>query len=313
MNIIPKELYLGILSYLDVSTEVKNTSQLETLKVIEAFPLELTNNDWIYLFTLRFPRWYKKSLYHLNTKEIYLELLIMEPILYDLTDSGNVSNPEQFPQALKYLMLEGFIREDTETIAELDDVDLLYLKHVRQDLERKIYATNKLDDDIIVFFYENSINILKYIFEHKLYDENNTKKYIMEAYENGNIKLYTTELIFKYINFNENELIGILLYYESNDMNSYNYIFDKLPEYIDPKLIGKRLTDYSEERYVLDNFVPLWDKYNSLLLIDDIIEIYQNFIYHSDPRVQRQDDLLSLITLIAQHQSIKNMFLPKMK
>ena len=320
MDWLPKEIIINILQYLDVNTENTENTDLDTISLLNVYPIELTNNDWGYLFSLRFNKYFTKYLYTSNTdiKDIYLEMLLLEPVLHYLEDNVednmyDIYNHLNVKNALKYLMLRGFIYPDVHAIANIDDIELLYLDYIRQDINGKLYSTEKLDDHLIVFIADNSLRILEHIFKNKLYNEDNIKGYILEAYQNGLINLNTTKLIFKYITFTNSELLDILIYYDSNEMESYYYIFDMLPDDIDVEYLSRHLINYSEYHQNFDTFEPLWNKYSDTLSVDDLIKIYQNFNYQTDKRVGGQDDLFSLITLVAQHTVIKDTFLKRSK
>lgn len=317
MDIIPTEIYITILSYLDVDTEVIDGSELETTKVLQAFPRELSQKDWVQLFTLRFPKLYHKSLYQYDVPLVYLELILLEPVVYTIKYSGKINDPTKFRHALKYLMINLFIFSSIETIAELDDIDLLFINRLRQDSNGKIipteYFTDNLGDELLYFIYQNSVNILNYIFSNDIITSNEDVDVIIEeVYRNATIDLKTTKVIFKHNKIRFGTMIDILLYYESEDMESYNYIFEMLPT-VPENTIEELLNNYTDTddiRY--DTFIPIFDKYKNQLEENDIIAFYSNFMtsfntaYLGESSIK---NILYIVTELAQHPIIKRKYL----
>lgn len=307
MNSLPKELYINILSFLD--------SEEDVLSLLEAFPLELTEHDWANLLSLRYSDYFRKGIYaHKNIKDIYLQFLKL-PNLTDITSSESVLRPLKYINALRYLMMEKLIYTDIDTIAQFDDIDLLYLSDaIRKDSEGCVYDLMKLSNYLKYFLDQDSVNIIEYIFENKLYNDDTVRDIIVGIYRGRDISLKTTELIFKYVTFKEDDIITILLYMLPGYIYSYNYIFNMLPDEPNNDTWWSVLVEFSSSDDFVPNpknFIHIWNKYNHLLDSQVMCKIYANFfgMVREASSSSEEDEWITVITLIAQHPVIRERYL----
>src|SRR4029078_7215535 len=90
MDILPKELTLIVLSYLD---EIKDIE-----KVLFEFSVSLTNSDWITLFKLNNLEYYVYNLKNYNAKEIYLGFLLTLDLLKENLNYPGYRGPPSIPR-----------------------------------------------------------------------------------------------------------------------------------------------------------------------------------------------------------------------
>lgn len=304
MDIIPTEIYMTILSYLDTkttpflltgkTTKSQEISELETFKTIEAFPRELSQNNWAQLFILRYPEYLTQNLYQYNIRDVYLELLAM--------GSGNVLFLSRHKTAVRYLLLNGFIPYNKQIVAisKLDDPSLL---GIFEEIPSSSLSQFIIDDSIKIVEEILSKGIQISTDNEELYD------IFHGLYLDYDVSLEMTEVIFKYVEFPEEDLVGILLFGNLKpELN--NFIFSKLKGTPDIVMLTDRLIDYSSTYDDYDKFIPIWNIYNKLLSKEDIIKIYKNFMYQTNYKLEdKQNKLYSIITEIAQHPVIKEKFL----
>lgn len=318
MEDIPTEIYIHILSYLDVDTEVGNVSELETSKILEVFPRELYLKDWIQLFTLRFPKFIHNNLNKYDVKNIYLELVLLGSLLNYINKSREIEPPLKFRTAVRYLMINKFIDKRCEdnlrssAIAKLDDIDLLYIYHLHNG-EPTEFFIKYFDHYLTVFIYNNSAKILDFIFTGVSLNKIDTQilipKAIKKSFLEGDITINTTKIIFSHVSLPFKKKISILLYYHSENMESYNYILNTLPINFDDEC--KEYLKESFDKYILNEsyrcntFIPVWNKCSNQLEIDDIVSIYIKTLFAVDSKNPTRSEIVFMVTEMAQHPIVR--------
>lgn len=183
MDTLPNEIYLQILSYLDIDN---CGFRLDTVALLKSFPREFTVNEVCQLFKLRFPEYFIQSLYtDDNIGFIHLDLLNLKSAL-DLSrnfkccwytcDSNtclNITwlhyedigyNINIYKHGIKYLILNDIIWVDQIDAAYIKDTDLCdYFKFKSiYEFDFDKYICNCVDVD-------NKI-VVNHILKNKLFD-----------------------------------------------------------------------------------------------------------------------------------------------
>lgn len=302
MDTLPNEIYIAILAYLDYNADID--SKLDTLSLLEAFPRELSQNDWGNLFILRFPRYFNQNLYIYDINKVYVQCLRLSPIY----DNGYFPTNNRTNDALKYLMLNRFIGRQKMVIAELDDIELF------NSYFSKSKKLINLEDIFIHLIEFNSLKILKYINKSfTLYDERKIiSGSMINAYSDFKVSIEMTKILFNLCIIDFGDLVTLLIFFnlKRNYFDMYNYIFGLLPDKLENSLeFVNRLIAIHPENFTHLTFMPLWNKYKDQLTDNDIIKLYKNFIggFHD----KATDDFLSILTEIAHHPVIEKLYLKK--
>jgi hypothetical protein len=330
MDLIPKDLYLVVLSYLDLKppaspaglpVDEESINNLDTLHVLEAFPREMNTTDWIVLFNTRFPQYYSRDLYTYGAygvKNIYLELLVVNEMIKGRSIRRPRSNKnrnhyntltiEYIPNVIKayknifkYLIFKKYVTYDVDRIISLlDDIELFqqYIKEYPEDLNLYTHVSN------------NSVNILKYIFESGLYlhDEEDDFGWFTSAYEEHDVNLETTKLLFEHEDFDEfNKLYSLVNYY-SDDRESFDYILSTLNDLSERNILYDIITSDAEYNRIIKflNFKALWDKFNRFLTSEQIINMYEGFINAASSDWK---DAFKIISLLAHQPAVEKEYL----
>jgi len=222
--------------------------------------------------------------------------------------SGNTAKilTLKYKQLIKYLFMHNLI-----TLSERIDI-ISYL----DDLETFLYL-NIDTHDFYQFIENNSINILRYIFEHKLWDVDMLEESVSEIYVGDDIPdLKTTKLVFDYI---ENDYIGndyIGNDYIGDDFSLilrvmmkitkrsdvFDYLMGRMPDTIDGDILYKELIDqYLEGFGAYETFKIIWHKWSYVLTDKQIIESYDQFFVVGSIQMKKIITFLAILPVIQKH------------
>ena len=269
MDILPKELFLIILSYTDYSTHI------ELVKFIRVNQNKyISQNEYLTLLKYRFPEYIRDNIVDYRKDIIYLELLKHPELKYDNVNMDGFNQYFIYNKYnkifLKYLTMNDQIVPEADLVAYLDDVDVLELFLGGGGVN------DQIDDLVHYAFYHTSINILNYLIDFKDYSLESVpdkyKKLIRYKYDelliDSKVLLkITKELVHKlYTNM---ELFRIISHISTNNIDSFKYILDELPTQINSQLIYQIFIEFIDNSDDLEIFVPIWKKYGSQLSKSD--------------------------------------------
>jgi len=272
MDILPKELFLIILSYTDYPEHI------ELVKINR-----VSQNDYLTLLTYRFPEYIRDNIVDYRKDIIYLELL-KHSILFDHMNFGMFFPDKNYDQydklLLRYLVKNKIIMTTVDLIAYLDDIDIL-----KYELNQ-VGSEGFLDDLVYFSFYHKSINILNYLTEKDDYKLHQYKKMVMNEYEElltrYDVLLEITKALINKL-YTDEELFRITPNISIYNIDSLKYILDKLPTHMSSELIYQVFLYFIEHSDELTIFVPIWKKYGSQLSKSDysklIKQLELNILY----------------------------------
>lgn len=327
-DMLPKELMLIIASYLDTVEDLNN--------FIEAQELQLVNKDYIQIFIFRYYKYYRLNINKYNVKEVYegfmritsllgtITLTIEDTILIFFNVTWNrfkksmlTKMSPEYRQFIKYLIMNNFMKNnllisdmnlrisDVNVISSLDDLEIFLYAY------QNTVHTGIFDDDFrgyTNFLINNSHNILKYLFDNKLWDIKKVEKTLDEifSHELTGLDLRTIELSVEYINTDVDILFKLLMkYLDAND--SFHYIFNKLSNIeITVDVFLTSLNNTIKLEYgTYKTFKIVWEKWSHLLTPRQMVHLYKSF-YNDDNEFEVD---IAIITLIANHEIIRDHYL----
>lgn len=323
MDNLPTEIFVTILSYLDIKHKIGE--QLDTINLLKTYPnIQINQKEWGQLFALRFPQFFNQNLYQYDVYDVYIGCIKLKPKLGQLIQFVNLHFHPKYI-VLDYLIRNKLIRYDMYIIACIDNVDLLYGNYIEYNSDGKLVFTKLILDDLSnhlkTFIGFKSVNIIELLFSKVIKPDTYTrevKSAIFSAYLYHEINQKTTEIILKNYTLDFVDKFTILLSIKELS-DSYSCIFGTLPDQIgesEIKDITKKFIGYATTNTFFDEtFIPLWRKYSHLLPPRDIIEIYRCFLddldinMHFDYENKKDKNVIYIITEIAQHPIIRKKYI----
>ena len=142
MEFLLSELHNLIISYL------KDTKEIDTF--ITSFNINLTNKDWLHIFSLRYPKFYKNNIINYNVKEIYYGFIqnkVNSQI--DIIENNDLMPDSMFfvnryNIFVRYLIKNNLIKFKYNLqiiIYALNDVELFLQFNTIKDFKNKMYGS----------------------------------------------------------------------------------------------------------------------------------------------------------------------------
>src|SRR5436190_7509545 len=155
MEELPTELYLQIGSYLNKTQDFAN--------FLNIFPRELSNKDYLYLFTLQYKTWYTPNIINYDIKELYVEFSGIKTIIGTNFERLHfeliLENPKNYQRIIKYLVVNDLIFINLKDICILDDIEIF-----EHSLKKLSDSNNGIVHVILKF---RAFNLLNYILTHQ--------------------------------------------------------------------------------------------------------------------------------------------------
>lgn len=319
IDLLPSELFLNIVSYLDYQDEYKTFDQLDVWALMDAYPKRNPNYvQAIQLFNFRYPHLFNREiLQKFKINHVYMGLLCLDPLI-EYIKIGDIMVPrigchydiKTMASACLYLIYIGWLPVDGHIVARLDRLNLLkaYIRKRHAD-NLGVYLKTQLKYDFGYFLNHNSYKILEFILSQKEII-NIDHQIIIHYAELKEVSFDLTKLIFKYFNKTKT-MLKLLLRYRPSDMESYNYIFDLLPETLDETLLGSYIKSINRLNYYqiqCKTFIPLWDKYKHQIPNPHKDVIYQSSIYGC----LDEKELMKLVIYLSQDDYITKRYTTKL-
>lgn len=272
---IPNELIIQIAVY------INNYEDL-----LQLFNLE-NQSSYLFLISLKYPKYTHKNLYKHDAKSIYKGLTLLHANYnkgklnlnnYKWAETSYSRTNGVYP-LVKYMMLEGFCDVNAKTIIFNDDVTTFY------QFKKSISIANCYE---YIFKY-NAVRILEYL--------------IYKDTVNNNIKMLGDTLWIHRSSMNQ-AMVRILDKHKLLSLGDQLYLFVR-SQYIEVKQytalmlpdsnngnideikvrsIYNFLSDtifYEDNTISFSDFKTLWDKYNSLLSVEQVVGIYNTLLQES--------------------------------
>lgn len=257
-----------------------------------------------------------------------LILLIKEPpdpsfgscyIMSQLSNYNKLNLYELF----KYLMLESTEEERMEyqiltssnalsAIIAMDDLDTY--KQIGPDpiIDNEVDVYDFISDYVVLMIEYNAHKTLKYFLKYNFEEEDNAqiKELIIEVLENySEVDKKTVDIIFDSGILDMESMILTTIY---DVYPSQEYLLERLPEKLpngDLEFLVSKLIDYLKGGYITwFIFNNVWKKYSAQFTDEQITWLYRA-AYKGSHGNDDSDDYLKILTLMAQSDVIKKMFL----
>lgn len=279
LTVIPIELVQNIMLYLG-----KNSMK----KFNQAYKIE-DKRVYSYLISIRYPLYYRSTVHKYNVKYIYEYLLDIESnhitkveitnidTIYDylLTDTYTGQPSYDF---LRYLIVEKIVDRSAISVAVIhDDVEMFDIQ-IPRDKYDEVLSEFKIYVKQIV--HDGSEKILHHISPHL---KRSTLELFLHYINISYIKYSILESIFKYLEVPvKNILQCYLTLCETSDPKSMAFLEQKLlGGNVDGDILNEVITAHLSRGTIFRSYITtkfVWDKYSNLLINDQVIVIYRNFM-----------------------------------
>src|SRR5579863_9304789 len=310
MNVIPKELDLLILNYLDLVDFGKIVSLLREFNIL------LTQNDYLALMVARFPQYYKKNIMKYDIEYLYLSLLSLpvcvhdDNLIYGINTTLLIKKEKRNTsislfihyELYKYLLLEDF----TNTIGYHDDSIFIY-----DDLDTFIIRENYHREKANITWSNtikfNSMKILNYMLTNKLYPARDLGDIIVEIYEKETeINQEIIRILADKLNLSHKFIILLV----TDQQETVDFLLDQLdPSKLDSNNIDIIINVYKsltvQSRIKSQKFVLIWRVYSKYFKDEDIIEFYKSVLQPE----KHTEETISIITYLAHQLVVENKYL----